>query len=79
MGMEEIQSKIIKVFNEIGITLLKGEEDVPIEIDSIQYVSLIVSIEDSFDIIIDDEDLMMPDIITLDWVCNLVTSQLNTE
>lgn len=59
MKRKELKNIILVSLEECGIVLMEGEEEEELEMDSMQYVSLIVQLEDALDIMIDDEYLIM--------------------
>lgn len=54
----DIKSKIIEVLANCGMIFLEEDDDVPIEMDSLQWVSFIVELEEAFEIALDDEVLV---------------------
>lgn len=52
-----IKEKLLNIFDENGFLILEGEEDAPLDIDSIQFISVIVQIEGEFNVEIPDEFL----------------------
>ena len=55
--MENTYNKLIKCYEENGIICDKSKEDIDIrnyDVDSIMFMSLVISIEEKFDIIIPD-------------------------
>ena len=52
-------TKLKKCLDECGIIIMDDEIDEPLDMDSMQYVSLIVQIEDTFNIMIDDDKLVL--------------------
>ena len=53
-----IKSKVIEVLANCGMIFLEGDDDVPIGMDSLQWVSFIVELEETFEIVLDDEVLV---------------------
>lgn len=54
---EDIRKAIQEILVDCGIVLLEDEEEEILEMDSMQFVSVIVQMEDAFDIVIEDEYL----------------------
>lgn len=53
-----IKEKLLNIFDENGFLILEGEEDALLDIDSIQFLSVIVQIEGEFSVEIPDEFLI---------------------
>ncbi len=56
--MTIIEQSLLNIFEQKGIFLSETEKDNELEMDSIQFISLIVEIESAFSISIADEDLL---------------------
>ena len=74
----ELKEKIKGILEECGIELLDYEEDEELGIDSMQYVSLIIQLEDYFNIIIDDEYIIEKD-ITLREIIEMVRKYVDNK
>lgn len=55
--MNKIRESIIEIFDENGINIYEDEES--IELDSLMYISIIVAIEEKFQVEVPDEYLKM--------------------
>lgn len=55
--IEEIREKLVEILENGGIDLYADEYTEPLEIDSLQFITLIVQIEEMFDILVDEEML----------------------
>ena len=53
-----VEEKLINLFEDKGIYLSEQEKNDPLELDSIQFISIIVDIEQVYCIKIDDDYLM---------------------
>lgn len=53
-SIKEIRSKLVEILGNSGIDLYEDETSVLIEIDSLQFITLIVQIEEEFDILVDE-------------------------
>lgn len=54
----DIENKVINIFNENGVEIIDKNEPLP-EMDSINYISILVSLEQEFDIEFSDDFLIM--------------------
>lgn len=70
-----IYTKIKECLEECGIIVMDDEFDEPLDMDSMQYVSLIVQIEEIFNIMIDDEKLIL-DSVSLHQLYDMVESMV---
>lgn len=64
--------KIINVFERVGIYVNENDFDNQLEIDSIEFVSLVVTIEEEFDIIIPEEYLIFDKLNTVNQFVVLI-------
>ena len=71
----DIESKLIEIFNDYSIDIY-NEQQVS-DIDSIEYISLIIEIEDSFDIEIPDEFLDGNIFFNIDMLKSLILNMIN--
>ena len=58
MKESAVKEIVYRILEECGCIIFDNEDDEILEIDSMQYVSVIVQLEDEFDIIIDDQYLI---------------------
>ena len=76
--MDNIREKVVKCFANLG--MIVNEEDnfaiLDYLVDSVQYISFILELEDAFDIAIPDEFLLKGNMNTVDDVCNVVLELL---
>jgi|GEM_PF-900787 len=75
-----IEKGLYEIFNEVNI-VVAGEDDYPVlnkEIDSIQLISIIVEIEEKFNIEIPDEYLVADFLYDFKHVADVVEDILNT-
>lgn len=77
MEIERIIQQMLVVFQEIGICIYEDEYEEELEINSLQFISIIVAIEDTFDILIEDDNLIAPDYLTFSWFVNIVNETIN--
>ena len=63
MKKQEFFDKMMEIFEEIGIEYVSGNK---VEADSIQYISLVSSVEDRFEISLPDEFLNFSSIQNVD-------------
>ena len=69
MNREEFTKKMDEVFEQVGITVQKGAK---LEADSLQYVYLISSIEETFDVTLPDEFLTFSSVNNTDAFLDLL-------
>ena len=72
-----IKNKMIEILNNLGnsITELDGETDIDLQeyiVDSLQFISFILSVEESFGIEFPDEMLQIENIKSLNAFCDIV-------
>ncbi|WP_138373774.1 MULTISPECIES: phosphopantetheine-binding protein [Oscillospiraceae] len=51
-----MREEILEVINNVGVNL-EGEEEISIEMDSLQFVALICDLESKFEIVFSDDEL----------------------
>ena len=72
MGTKE---KILSVFEEMGLNMENSDDSLLLQeyiVDSIQFISLIISLEEKFGFIFPDEFLTYDSISTLGTLCQIV-------
>ena len=69
MNREDFTKKMDEVFEQVGITVQKGAK---LEADSLQYVYLISSIEETFDVTLPDEFLTFSSVNNTDAFFDLL-------
>lgn len=52
------EQKLLDLFEKKGIFLSESEKDDELELDSIQFISMIIDIEETFSIRIDENDML---------------------
>lgn len=52
---ETVEKKLVRIFNESGITFDLDKPDEPLDLDSLHYISIICEMENEFDVEIPDE------------------------
>lgn len=57
MNSENIETIMKTIFEENGLMIFPGEEDMPLDLDSLRLISIIVAVENAFEIEIPDEYL----------------------
>ncbi|NLC19991.1 MAG: acyl carrier protein [Clostridiales bacterium] len=75
MDKEYIKEKLTSIMSQNGLCLLNEEE--LLEIDSVQFITIILDIEEAFQIEIPDDKLIIDELKSLDDFCNLIYSLLN--
>lgn len=73
MDKEIILGKMLKIFKENGIVILEGDVEQPLEIDSLRFISIIVQIEEEFDIMVPDEALFQQDYPNINSFVHMVS------
>ena len=64
------------IFEDNGVIIITGEEDLELEIDSIQFLSVIVDIEETFKIEIPDDLLIADQLLSFNDFYSLVQDLL---
>ena len=79
MTRQEIEEKVWKILDNLGVVEKEGEEAVihNEEIDSIQLVSIIVEIEENFDVEVPDEYMNPEFLLSFDHIVDVVQELLN--
>ena len=54
----DLEKSLVNIFEQKGIFLSVDEKDDELDMDSIQFISIIVEIESVFEISIEDDDLL---------------------
>lgn len=72
-----IENKVKKAFEQCGIIVLDDEKEIALEIDSLQMISLIVQLEDTFNIMLDDLLLDVSE-VSFNSVCKKIESIVNS-
>lgn len=62
--MESVRERLIKIFDDNGMIILEEDIELPLEIDSIQFISIVVQIEDEFNVTIPDDYLVSSVLLT---------------
>lgn len=70
----DIRSEIIRIFNENGVD--SSDENQLISIDSVQYISIIVEIEQYFGIVLPDYIIAQNEFENFDRFINIITEIL---
>lgn len=73
--MNNIKEKLIKIFNDNGVVVIS--EDEIIDVDSLIYISIIVEIEEEFEIEVPDEYLITNQLTCLSEYIELVDNNIN--
>lgn len=73
MNKEMIREKVKCIFDENGVFIFSGEEDVSLELDSLRFISLIVAVENAFDVEIPDKYLSQEMLVSYNDFCDLIT------
>lgn len=74
---EKINSKFIEIMNSCGFDITMETLDVPIDYDSLQFVSTMVEIENAFNIQIPDDYLLAEGLDTSQDFLDMVLTLLN--
>mgnify|MGYP002675611205 FL=1 len=73
--MNNIKGKLMKIFNDNGVVVIS--EDEIIDVDSLIYISIIVEIEEEFEIVVPDEYLITNQLTCLSEYIELVDNNIN--
>ena len=73
--MKESESAIRSIMAKYGLY----SEDFSEEVDSITFISLMVDIEDRFDIVIEDETMLISEFANVRSICEYVDAQLKVK
>ena len=63
-----IRNEIIDVLASCGLIWLEEDDDLSIDMDSLQWVSFVVELEEHFDIVLEDEVLVKNNISLVEMV-----------
>ncbi len=63
--MVDVLDELLKIFSEFGIFIDEDEYDSELSIDSIQFINIIIKIEEVFSISVDDEYLLFKKLPTI--------------
>lgn len=79
MSSSEIRELVINCIEELfEIEDLSNEKDLlNEELDSIIFIRLVIELEDTFEIEIDDSDLIIEQFLSLDSICSLIQRYVN--
>lgn len=69
------RDKVIEVLEEMGILIDEEDDTVALQdyiVDSVQFISLIVNLEEKLDFVFPDEYLVYESISTLETLCNII-------
>ena len=79
MTRQEIEEKVWEILDNLGVVEKEGEKTVihNEEIDSIQLVSIIVEIEENFDVEVPDEYMNSDFLVSFDHIVDIVEELLN--
>lgn len=77
--MNDVEKKIYEVFLENGVNIVSDDPDDEILLDSIEFVSIIISLEDVFNIEVPDEYLLIEKLNTFEQFCDLVNTLIGSE
>lgn len=75
-----MKEKILCILDEIGISLSLHEDDIDLRdyiVDSIQFISFIITIEEKLEIEFPDELLLYDNLISLNSFCTMLSEVLN--
>lgn len=73
--VEKVKKIIVEILglDEERIKTISGDSSlIELGLDSLNAIEIIVNLESEFDIEVDDEDLMIDSLETIDLLCNLV-------
>lgn len=73
MNMEMIREKVKDMFEENGLVIFPGEEEEPLDLDSLRLISLVVAVENAFDIEVPDQYLSQTILTSYNDFCDLVS------
>ena len=68
----DVKKTLIDIFEENGIFLNQDEYDTELQLDSIQFVNVIVQIEETFTITVDEEYMVQERLPTFHAVLDMV-------
>ncbi len=74
--IKEIVVEILKLEEEQALILEKDNDLLQLGLDSLTSVEIVVNLENEFDIVIDDEDLLVENMGTIQLLMDLVNKYL---
>lgn len=69
---ETIKEQLLQILDNNGVVILQEEEHLPLQMDSIQFISIVVQVEEEFGIEIPDECLTVDVLNTFDDFVSLI-------
>lgn len=69
----EIRSEILEILKNYRVSSIDDFKD---DLDSLSFISLIIDIENSFDIVISNEELVMDKFCKIDYIVNYLKLEL---
>ncbi len=76
MSYIDIKKGIMEVLETCGVILLDEDEDIPVDMDSLQWVTFVVELEEYFNITLEDE-ILVQNSVSLENVIDIVEQSLN--
>ena len=76
---KNIKAQLIDLLEEVGVYIVTTDDDVNVldyNIDSISFITFVISVENHYGIEIPDEFLMIDVLLSLDGFVNLVQDQI---
>lgn len=73
----DINEKMLEIIGELGIYVSEDANDERINMDSFQFISLIVRIEETFSITVGDEYLVKDRLTTFSEFCEMIKNYVN--
>lgn len=76
-----IQQKLITILNDKGIYIEESEivTDVELEINSLTFISVVLAIENNFDIMIPDQYMVLEELNTFPKILSMINSVLKAD
>jgi len=74
--MNYIETELLRIFEGVGIYLTEDDYDDKIPMDSLQFVNILVQIEDTFSVTIEDEYYYSDNLSTFNSMYNLISKYL---
>lgn len=74
MDTEMVREKVKNMFEENGLMIFPGEEDTPLDLDSLRLISLVVAVENTFDVEVPDQYLSQAMLASYNDFCDLVAT-----
>lgn len=71
----DIHYGVIEVLESMGIQIDANSDEIPLQeyiVDSIQFITFVVNIEEKFNIVFPDEYLLYDSISTMDILCEII-------